>query len=357
MAIMNMCFSAILRKNWSLNFIFGGVAFASFILPLLSSTPYLSTHSINDQTILEALKLPFLPKLSTKEIIDKGLLPSVYKLAPPSKGKKIPRIIWVAVKNASDELPGSMLAFLKRNSEWQVNLIGNKDKDIFIDQVFANTSLQATYHLISPLLGAAKADIWRYAVLYLFGGVYIDYDSDLGVPLDDIVQPDDSLILSEEGADFFECYVPSYPMSSNSTYRKFGGAAASTGGALTDNPIAAKTVSNGPVFFGGKFLVQWAMIAAPENPLFHRTIRNLIDLVFKDYFRETVILLRRHTHRMVQLLCTTNYVMTASLRHLLLEDRASGQVTVSPRIMHRDWKEYKGLCKAIWTGFDQTHYR
>ena len=29
----------------------------------------------------------------------------------------------------------------------------------------------------NPALGAAKADLWRYAVLYAVGGVYIDVDA------------------------------------------------------------------------------------------------------------------------------------------------------------------------------------
>ena len=45
---------------------------------------------------------------------------------------------------------------------------------------FPQTSLLWAYHQIHPLCGAAKADIWRYAVLFVFGGVYIDDDSDLG---------------------------------------------------------------------------------------------------------------------------------------------------------------------------------
>jgi mannosyltransferase OCH1-like enzyme len=33
---------------------------------------------------------------------------------------------------------------------------------------------------------ASKADIWRYAVLYTYGGMYIDDDSDMKTPLDEV---------------------------------------------------------------------------------------------------------------------------------------------------------------------------
>ena len=43
--------------------------------------------------------------------------------------------------------------------------------------VFFNTSVLWAYNLINPELGAAKADIWRMAVLWKYGGVYIDADA------------------------------------------------------------------------------------------------------------------------------------------------------------------------------------
>ena len=40
----------------------------------------------------------------------------------------------------------------------------------------------------SPPYFASKADIWRYAVMYTYGGMYIDDDSDIRFPLDDVSQ-------------------------------------------------------------------------------------------------------------------------------------------------------------------------
>lgn len=332
---------------------------------------FLASHGgeISDALVQSAVHLPFLSAGgvgTAAEILARhaGVLPAAYKLKPPGPGQQVPRIIWVAVSNASEELPGSLLSFFERNSEWQVNVVGNRDKDVFIDTVFANTSVQVVYHMVSPLLGAAKADIWRYAVLYLFGGVYIDYDSDIKIPLREVVRDNDTLIVSEEGSNFHECYIPSYPLSNNFTFTRFGtNIRPSTNVAAGNTPSSNLYVTGlhpetgHPVFFDGKFIVQWAIIAAPLNALFHRTLSNIVDLMVRDYFRETVILLHKHTHRMLQLLCTTNYVFTSSLRQLLLESGASGQASVAPRVLHDDWREYKGKCKAIWTGSDPTHYR
>jgi hypothetical protein len=76
--------------------------------------------------------------------------------------KLIPRIIWLAVSNASDELPGHMNDLFHRNHGWLIKVVGNAEKDLFMNTVFNETKIQWAYNMINPALGAAKADVWRY---------------------------------------------------------------------------------------------------------------------------------------------------------------------------------------------------
>ena len=48
-------------------------------------------------------------------------------------------------------------------------------------------------------IGAAKADFFRYAVLYVKGGVYLDLDSSIRRPLDKFIRPDDVAVITREG--------------------------------------------------------------------------------------------------------------------------------------------------------------
>lgn len=89
---------------------------------------------------------------------------------------EIPRFIWIAVKDRSDPLPNHLHTTFQRNKNWRVYVCDNACKDHFIATIFVNTSIAWAYNLINPLVGAAKADIWRYSVLYLFGGLYLDDD-------------------------------------------------------------------------------------------------------------------------------------------------------------------------------------
>lgn len=86
-----------------------------------------------------------------------------------------------------DELPGHIHEFFQRNYKWKnIHICDNTCKDEFMNTIFANTSVQWAYSLINMAYAASKADLWRYAVLYTYGGMYIDDDSDIKVPLDEV---------------------------------------------------------------------------------------------------------------------------------------------------------------------------
>ena len=87
--------------------------------------------------------------------------------------KKIPKSFWIAVVNASEVAEWPHIVHLKKsNPNWALNLCDNAAKDSFMRENFYGTSLLWAYENINPAVGgAARADIWRYAVLFLKGGV------------------------------------------------------------------------------------------------------------------------------------------------------------------------------------------
>ena len=60
------------------------------------------------------------------------------------------------------------------NPEYEYCFYDNNDCDIFIKENFDERIYNA-YCKIIP--GAFKADLWRYCVLYKYGGVYVDIDT------------------------------------------------------------------------------------------------------------------------------------------------------------------------------------
>lgn len=146
----------------------------------------------------------------------------------PITGKFIPRLCWIAVRNASEALPQHYLGnigFIARNNHWKVNFQGNKEKDAFMREAFHDSSFLWAYEVLNPLIGTAKAELWRLGVLYVHGGMYMDDDANIGVPLDEVVRPNDKFIVGKESYDWTDmCYRDEFPLSNHSLNARFGSA-------------------------------------------------------------------------------------------------------------------------------------
>jgi mannosyltransferase OCH1-like enzyme len=81
--------------------------------------------------------------------------------------------------------------------------------DVDIDEFIRKNYDAEFYEAYSKLnIGAAKADFWRYCVLYTCGGVYLDIDADILFPLDWLINDGDTCILTrEKNPPFFNNWI------------------------------------------------------------------------------------------------------------------------------------------------------
>jgi mannosyltransferase OCH1-like enzyme len=86
--------------------------------------------------------------------------------------------------------------FLKRNPEYQYEFYDDQRIEHFLKKEYDQETL-ALYKRLN--IGAAKADFFRYAVLYKTGGIYIDIDSGINGRLVDFILPEDVAIITREG--------------------------------------------------------------------------------------------------------------------------------------------------------------
>ncbi len=70
------------------------------------------------------------------------------------------------------------------NPTWNHYFFTDADQRIFIEENFSPDVLWAYDQLIP---GAYKADFWRYCILYIKGGIYVDHKLALHVPLDRVI--------------------------------------------------------------------------------------------------------------------------------------------------------------------------
>ena len=110
----------------------------------------------------------------------------------------IPRLIHQTYFTARlpDKLCDNVHHLRALNPSWEYLFWDDMSIASFIGQHYGHKML-VIFNSINPDYGAARADLFRYLVLYRLGGVYLDIKSAADVPLDQVIRPDDSFILSQ----------------------------------------------------------------------------------------------------------------------------------------------------------------
>jgi mannosyltransferase OCH1-like enzyme len=99
-------------------------------------------------------------------------------------------------KNLPDPIYNVINKHISDNPTYKYHFFDDNEIEDFIKSSFDNDIIKAYDSL---QIGAAKADFWRYLTLYKNGGVYIDIDSAINVPLDSFIKDDDKAIITREG--------------------------------------------------------------------------------------------------------------------------------------------------------------
>ena len=83
----------------------------------------------------------------------------------------------------------------RRNPEYRYFFYDDHDIEKFISEEFPPEYIESYRKLT---IGAAKADFFRYAILYKKGGIYLDIDSAITKPLRQLIKEDDEAVISAE---------------------------------------------------------------------------------------------------------------------------------------------------------------
>ena len=95
---------------------------------------------------------------------------------------------------------------LKRlNPEYQYHLFDDDDIKAFILEHYGEV-IWGYYLRIAPIYGAARADFFRYLLVYQMGGVYLDIKSSMDKPIREVLCTEDKFILTHWDNRFGEQY-------------------------------------------------------------------------------------------------------------------------------------------------------
>ncbi len=119
-------------------------------------------------------------------------LTTIPKYVPPriesTDQQMIPKIIWQTMKTncIPVSMKGFCMSWIDKNPEYEYRFFDDNDMVNFISEEFP----EYFEGFKKILYGASKADLWRYLILYKYGGVYADIDCKCNRPLKEWVNPD-----------------------------------------------------------------------------------------------------------------------------------------------------------------------
>jgi Glycosyltransferase sugar-binding region containing DXD motif len=129
------------------------------------------------------------------------IIPPRYEREPD---RRIPRIVhqtWYEPLDEPLKYPNmSRMVESFRQSGWEYRFYNDDAAATFLTQHFPPAVLQA-YQVLQP--GAFKADLFRYCVLLIYGGVYADVDIQLESALDISIPPDAAFVVPVDEVTFF----------------------------------------------------------------------------------------------------------------------------------------------------------
>lgn len=114
-------------------------------------------------------------------------------------GESIPKKvhqIFFSDKAIPEEIEDNIDHIKKLNPSWEHHLYNYKDMEAIILKYYG-TEIFDIFNSINISYGAAKADFFRYLLLYAEGGVYLDTKSSLTSSLDEVILDTDTYLLSK----------------------------------------------------------------------------------------------------------------------------------------------------------------
>ena len=134
-------------------------------------------------------------------------------------GPNIPKIIHQTYFIGPDEkkfptkLKDNIDRIKKLNPDWEYRFYTNKDIEEYINNHYRQ--LLPFYEKINPAYGAARADFFRYLIIYNEGGVYLDIKANTSKPLSELIFNDDKYLLSHWPRHYPEIMLGKHPGITN----------------------------------------------------------------------------------------------------------------------------------------------
>ena len=141
--------------------------------------------------------------------------------------------------------------FREKNPSFNYYFFDDIDCEEFMEKHWSHRKIYEIYK--NSIYGASKADIWRYCVLFTYGGVYLDFDSSINFRLEEIPKDCSEIISFEDNlieTQISKEYTPDYDFLSN-------------------------LPKDSSIKFPDHIVLQWLLIFKKEHPILERVISEI----------------------------------------------------------------------------------
>jgi hypothetical protein len=121
-----------------------------------------------------------------------------HQLADVPKGDHIPRVIHQTYfsKNLPEKFQKNVDELLSINKDFEYRFYDDNEIIKFISANY-EPIVSNYFNRIDPKYGAARADLFRYLLIYKVGGIYLDIKSSFTRPIDEIIRPSDQFLIAQ----------------------------------------------------------------------------------------------------------------------------------------------------------------
>jgi mannosyltransferase OCH1-like enzyme len=115
-----------------------------------------------------------------------------------ASASSVPRILHMTCPSMSipADLQANIDSLRSMNPGWLIKIHTDADIERYIHGI-GNQHVQRAYQRLHPAYGAARADLFRYLVLFQEGGVYLDMKSTCEQPLDKLAGAEGGFLLAQ----------------------------------------------------------------------------------------------------------------------------------------------------------------
>src|SRR6185312_15350719 len=110
----------------------------------------------------------------------------------------IPRLVHQTYRSGDlpEPIKNNVAQLKSDNPDWDHCFYDDSDIERFITETYS-TEIHSAYKRINPIYGAARADFFRYLLMYDHGGVYLDIKSSFSGPISDFIREDDQFVIGQ----------------------------------------------------------------------------------------------------------------------------------------------------------------